>query len=286
MAPTRVGERTLGIEALEHLEALVRHDLADRYPLGRRASHGDRSVFDHQVGGVRLQHVARALEQSLAQRGCRLGGGVAHLDRAPAARRERRLGDVLGVRGRHRDLLERPAQPVGRDLRGHRLMPLALRRRTDVQLGRPVLVDPQLRRLAAPKASRFDAAGDPQADGSSILGGLGDGADLLERDLQQPRIVAAVVDEAAAPGRIPGRERDLLGLDQVSAPQLGRRDVQGSRQLVHRALDRVVAERPTAAADETARHRVGEDDLRLHLHRRHHVRRQHVRDDDVGLAGA
>src|SRR5438093_5948793 len=137
-------------------------------------------------------------------------------------------------------------------------MALTLRRRADVQLGRPVLVDAQLRGLAAAEACRLHAARDAQAHGSPVSGGLWDLTHLLERHAQQTRIVAAVVDQAAAAGGITGRKRDLLRLAEVGPWHLCRRDVQRPRKLVHRPLHGVVAERTAAAPDESARDRVGE----------------------------
>ena len=166
-------------------------------------------------------------------------------------------------------------------------MALALRGRSDEKLGRAVLVDAQPRRLAAAETGRLDAARDPHADEPAIPGSIDrDLAQLLQRQLEQSRVVAAVVDEAVASRRIAGGVWNLLRLHHVAAAQLGGLNLQRARQPVHHTFHRVVAERPASAADEPARNRVGVDELRLDVHRRQHVGREHVRDDDVRLAGA
>ena len=120
-------------------------------------------------------------------------------------------------------------------------MSLALWRRADVEVGVSVLVEPQLRGLAAPEPCRLDAARDAQPDQAAVVGPLGHTTDLFHGQLQELRIVAAVVHKSTAAAGIARRERDLLRLDEVAAPQLDRRELQRSRQLVDHPLHRVVA---------------------------------------------
>ena len=261
MAAARVCEGPFGVEALEYLQAFRGNDLGDRDALRGRASNGDVPVLDHEVRHVRLEHIAGALEKSPAQRGRGLGGRVADLDGAAAAGGQRRRRHVLGVRGGDADPLERPTQPVGSHLRGHRLMALPLRGGADEQLGRSVFVDPELGGLATTESGRLDTARDSKSDQPPVVRVLRHRAQLLEREVQQPRVVTAVVDQPAAPARIPGREGDLFRLDKVASPQLDRGDVQRAGELIHCSLDGVVAERPPAATNEPGRHCVCEHEL-------------------------
>ena len=285
VASARVRKRPLGIEALEHLEPFAGNDFCDGDLLRRRAAHRDDPIVDQQVGRVGFEDLAGALQQSFAQRGRRFRGRVADLDGAPAAGGQIRGRRVLGVGGGDADLLERPAEPIRGDLRGHRLMALALRGRADIQISRPVLVDAQPGRLAAAESGRLDAAGDAESDEAPVVCALGDIAQLLQRQVEQARVIAAVVDEARPAGRIAGGEGDLLWLDHVAAPQLDGRHIEDAREAIEHALGGVVAQRPPAAADEAARHRVRVDELRVHVHRGHDVGGEHVGHDDVGLAG-
>src|SRR5437588_12913465 len=99
-------------------------------------------------------------------------------------------------------------------------MALALRRRTHIKECSAVLLNPDSCRFAASKPGRFHAASDPDPDQPPI-GKLRSLPQFLEGQLQEPRIVAAVVDEPTPTGRITGRERDLLWLDEVATSQLG-----------------------------------------------------------------
>ena len=165
-------------------------------------------------------------------------------------------------------------------------MSLALRRGADVELGRPVLVDAQPGRLTAAEAGRLDAARDADPDKTPVTGLVSlDVAQLLQRQVEQPRIVAAVVNDSTTTRRVPGRVRDLLGANQVSASQLDGRHLEHPREAIHDALHAIVAKRPSAAADEPAWRRVRVDELRFYVHRRQDVRGHHVHDDQVRLAG-
>ena len=132
VASARIGQRPLGIKGLQDLEAFLRHHLRHAHAFGRRAANRDHAVFDHEVRGIGFEHVSRPFEQTLPQRGRGFGGRVADLDGAPTARRELGGRHLTGVGGGDLDLLERPAQPIGRHLRGDGLVTLALRRRTDI----------------------------------------------------------------------------------------------------------------------------------------------------------
>src|SRR5580704_11734747 len=143
------------------------------------------------------------------------------------------------------------------------------------------------RRLAAAEARRLDAAGHPKSHQAAVLGYTGRiRTQLVDDELEQARVVAAVVDVASAACWKPGRVRHLPWLDQVAPPQLDRVQVELSRQPVHDALHRVVAEWTAATTDESAGYGVRVDELVLELHRGQHVRRDHVGDDDLGLSGA
>src|SRR5207244_6070555 len=116
-----------------------------------------------------------------------------------------------------------------------------------------------------------------------IRGGLG--SDLLYGEVEELRVVAAVVDVSAATCGQAGGVGHLLRRDEISAPQLDAIHLQLCRQCVHRSFDRVVAQWPAAAADEAGGAGVGVDENGLDVHRREEVGRDHVADDDYGLAG-
>src|SRR5438094_548790 len=237
VAPAREGKRTVGVEAFQDLEALLRDHLRNAHAPGRRAAHRDDAVLEHEVGGIRLEHVTGAFEQLLAQRYGSFRGRVAHLDRAPAAGRQQGRRHVSSVGGGDMDLLERPTQPVRGHLRRHRLVALPLRRRTHIEEGGAVLLNPDSSRLAAPEPSGFDATCNPHPDESPIAQAR-NLAQLFEGEREQARIVAAVVDEAAAAARVTGRERDLLRLDQIEPSHLSRRHRKSDSQAIDHPLHR------------------------------------------------
>src|SRR5258708_16051849 len=109
-------------------------------------------------------------------RGCEFDSAVARglgrgagEDAGAARRRELGGGDVARVAGGGDDLLDWPAEPVGRHLRGDGLMALALRRRADPKLRGAVLVDPQPCRLAAPERGPLHPARTAQTDQTSVF---------------------------------------------------------------------------------------------------------------------
>src|SRR5437870_395029 len=129
-------------------------------------------------------------------------------------------------------------------------MALPLWSGTDIQISRPVLVDAQPGRLAAAEPGRLDAARDAEADEAPIVCALGDITQLLQRQVEQAGVVAAVVDEARAAGRKAGGEGDLLRLHHVAAPQLDGRHIEDAREAIEHALGGVGAQGPPAAAAE------------------------------------
>src|SRR2546422_840150 len=118
-----------------------------------------------------------------------------------------------GTTSETRTLLEGPTEPVRGHVRRHRLVALALRRRTHIKECGAVLLNPDSSRLAAPEPRGFDATCNPHPDESPIAQAR-NLAQLFEGEREQARIVAAVVDEPAPAARITGRERDLLRLGQ------------------------------------------------------------------------
>src|SRR5207245_2299962 len=174
-----------------------------------------------------FEHVTGPFEQLLAQRYGSFRRRVADLDRAPAAGRQQGRRHVSSVAGGDMDLLARPTQPVRGHLRRHRLVALALRRRTHIKESGAVLLNPDSSRLAAPEPRGFDAARNPHPDESPIAQAR-DLAQLFEGEREQARIVTAVVDEAAPAARITGDERDLLRLDQIEPSNLSRPRSRGS----------------------------------------------------------
>ena len=224
VAPAREREGPGGVEGLEHLEALVGYDVGDRHASRRRTADGDGAVFDDEVLRVSLEHLGAAIEQLPPHRRGRARGGVADLDGAPAARGEQREWDVGGVARGDLDLLEGPAEPVGRDHGRHGFVALAAGCRADVEVRDPVLLEPHLRRLAATERCRLHATGEAEADELSVRGGLL--AYLLDGEVEEPRVVAAVVDVSGATREEAGGVRDLLRRDEVSATQLDAIDFQ------------------------------------------------------------
>src|SRR5205823_15062708 len=127
---------------------------------------------------------------------------------AAAAVGEQRERNMACIAGGHLDPLHRPAQAVGHDHRRHGLVALTLRRRAHVDVGDPVLIYAQPRRLAPAEAGRLDAA--RNADAGQAAAGLGSFADSLEGQLEELGVVAAVVYDAAATARQSSRVWDLL----------------------------------------------------------------------------
>ncbi len=286
VAPARERKRAFRVEALEHLQPFVRYHVGRRHASRRGAAHADHAFFEDEVRHIRFQHFARALENALAHRRRRLRRRAADLHRATTARGQERERHVLRVGRRDANLVEGPTQPFGGDERDHRLVALPLRSGADIHVGGAVLGDMNLRRFAPPEPGRLDAARNSDSNQPAIClsGARRIWPKFFECHLEQPGVVAAVVDDSAPARGDAGRVRDLPRLDHVAAPQFGRRDPERERQPVHDALNRIVAERPAAAANESARHRVRVHQLVLHVHSRHHVRRDHVGDDDPGLA--
>src|SRR5581483_5510799 len=278
------GERTGGVERLADGEALLGDDVGDGAAGRGRAPDRHAAVLEHDVVRVGLEDLGGAIEQHAPHRGRGLRGGVADLHGAPAPGGQQGEAHLRGVAGRDLDLFVRPAEPLRDDERRHRLVALALRRGADVDVRRTRPVDSDARRLAAAERRGLDAAGDADAHEPAVR--LGARADRIDGHLEELRVVAAVVDDAVAPAGKSGRVRDLLGLDEVAPAVLDRVEAERARELVYRALHRVVAERPPAAADEAGRHRVGVDQHAFDAHGGQRVGRDHVRGDDPGLPGA
>src|SRR2546425_19080 len=100
------------------------------------------------------------------------------------------------------------------------------------------------------------AAFDVALPGSGALG-----AQFLERELEEARVIAAVVDVSTAAHRKSGRVRDLIRLDEVAPPQGRGIEPERTREAIHHALDPEVSQRTSATADEAGGNRVGIDEV-------------------------
>ena len=290
MAAARVRRAGAGLPLGLGLDRVLEH-LGGRDPLVGHAADADHSLLEGEVDRVRLEHVGGQVEQLLAQGGRRGGGGVADVDPRAAAGGQQRPGHDPGVAGDHLDPFERPAQPVGEDLGRRGQVTLALRRRAEEEVGGAVGVHLHPSRLAGTEAARFDAGRHSDAQQPAVLGlrllpAQILVADLAQRQLQQSRVVARVVDDRRATAWEAGVVRHLVGLDQVAPPELGWIEPEVGGEAVHHPLHHEVAQRPAASAHEAGRRGVRVDDLGLDLECGEDVGRHHVGHDDVGLVAA
>ena len=85
------------------------------------------------------------------------------------------------------------------------------------------------------------------------------------------------------PTRQPCRVRNLFWLDEVAPPHIRRFELELHGEPLDDPLHRIVAQRAPAATDEARRDGVRIDEESVDMHRRQHIRRQHVADDDSWL---
>ena len=261
-----------------------------------RAAHRERPVLQLDVGVGRFEQVGGDL--------LRLVGELARDHRGRRTSRGRRPGRigaepvrrVVGVAFDDLDVGDRYADLVGDDLGERRLVALPLRLhaeledrlagRVDAQLGRVDHLDAEdVVLLRRPRADRFGEVRDPDAHELALgarrrlLLAQVVVADLVERLAQRGRVVAGVVHE---PGR--RRVRELLGLDEVLEPHLGRVDAELVRRRLHQSFDEVrrLGDAERAPVRDAARRLVRVRAAALHVRGRIVV----AAGDDVEQPGA
>ena len=215
--------------------------------------------------------------------------------RRPARVRAEPVGRVVGVALLHVDVLGRDPELLGDDLGERRLVALALRLhaelehrlagRVHAQLGRVEHAQPDdVELLAVAGADDLGERREPDADQLALLARLLLlpaqllVAELLEREVQRALVVAGVVDEAGGRG-----VRELIRLDEVRTPELGRVEPELVRGGLDEPLDQVrrLGDAERAAVGDAARRLVRVRAVGHDVRRRDVVRA----GDDVEEAG-
>jgi hypothetical protein len=178
-----------------------------------------------------------------------------------------------GVTVVNRDVFERNAELIREHLGERGLVPLAVRRRAGCRADAAVALDRDLRMFpptgreerGRADPAHFDVHRQAQADESSLrFGRISFRLQALpvrvpQREVQRLFVVARVVHRTHL-----GLEGELVRLDEVLAPQIGRVHVELPREHVHRALDEVARFRAARASI-----RVGRRLVREHFGDRH-----------------
>src|SRR5439155_7066449 len=147
------------------------------------------------------------------------------------------------------------SQPFGGHLRRDRLVALSLGSGPYEQTRNPVLPVSEFGGLAAAERGRRDTARDADGDHLPVSRAVSRLVirELVEGQLEQPGIVAAVVDVSASSGGNACRVGDLVGLDEVPTAQRYGVDAELPGDAVHLALDSVVAQAPPHDPYDTVR---------------------------------
>ena len=244
--------------------------LRDAGQAQRRAGHADNpdpALAQFEIGGRAFEQVGGDRENLVPQFRARLmyrgagGHGAAARHRAEADRDRGGIG-----KGQH-DILGLHLPQIGDDLREDRLHALALRSGAagDINLARGV--DAHKGALEGADTGAFDVAADTEPEIAAVGARLGlaaaksvDAADRVERLLQRPGVIAAVInDRLAIAVRNPDAVGHLLGGDHVTAANFGGFETEGARDQIDTALHREGRFRAAGAAIGRVRHLVGHD---------------------------
>ena len=251
VAGARPGLDAPGVPGLGGLDPVGTHQLGQGHAAAGDSPHRHSLRAQLQVRGIRLQEVRRPVEQRPPGAGRGERHRVAELQRAPAARGDRRERHLPAVAEPDLDPLRVPAQAVGDHLGDKGLVTLALGSAPHDRDHGGVGKDAHARRLGHRDPRRLHAHRQAEAERLACRlppADLGY-ADPLGRQVEQARVVSAIVDL----GRVAGVVGHVRGLEQVPAPKLGRLDPQPPREPVHHPLDPEVAHRAPAAADVRCR---------------------------------
>ena len=144
-------------------------------------------------------------------------------------------------------------------------MALALWRAADEDAHGAVAHHGHARGLRHADAGRLDAHRHTDSDGLAGLLPPADvrSADPLRRQLEQARVVTAVVDDGVEACLV----RHVGRADQVAPAQLDRVETKTAGETVHHPLDREVAHRPPTSPNERRRRSVREARGHLHIER-------------------
>ena len=263
-----------GLDAGGQVDRAARggRDLRDRSADGRVTGDAPATLAPHEILGRDLEHRGGDETRAVADlaRGDR-GRGAAHRRRARPVGAES-VRRVVGVAVDHVDVVDAQPELVRDDLRERRLVPLALGLHADRDLrgaggrhaDRRAVVHRQpehVHVLARPGADGLGEEGDadPHQLAATALERLLGPQRVVVREPQrlvQRRLVLARVVHPAGLRRV----RELLGADQVLAPQRHRIDPQLAREAVHQPLDQIhgLGDPERARVGHAARRLVGE----------------------------
>src|SRR6266700_4335757 len=303
-APVDVHDHAVGAERVGHVRRVVVGDplKARLHAFGQVGVGGEGDVLDG-LGTIRratdreaalgvldvllgdLQQVRGDLGGLVAELAGDHGGGRAADGGGAGGVGAKPIGGVVSVTLDHGDVLGLDAELPGDDLREGGLVALALALDAELEDRLAGGVHAQLRRVehaqpgdvvlrAVAGADHLSEAGD--ADPHQLATGAALGllaaqllvAELLQRQVQRAAVVAGVVDPADR-----GVVGELLWLDEVVAPEVGRVDAQLGGGLLHQPLDQEtrLGDPERAAIGDPAGGLVGVDAVHLAPGGRHVV---------------